>query len=171
MAATDPTPEGTEVCPGIAGATNYMAPSYSERTGLFYVAVREQCDKYYSTPQTHRPGAFFVGSGGTAVPDEKPWGVLKAIDPRTGTAKWEFRYNSPMWGGALATAGGLVFAGDMDGYVMAFDAATGTLLWKSAAGGPITSSPMTYAVDGRQYVAVAAGGSLFSFGLPERVSR
>ena len=76
---------------------------------------------------------------------------------------------------ALATAlgmgaGGLVFAGDMDGYVIAFDAATGKLLWKSAAGGPITSSPMTYAVDGRQYVAVAAGGSLFSFGLPERVS-
>jgi alcohol dehydrogenase (cytochrome c) len=165
---SDPTPEGTNVCPGVAGATNYMAPSYSEKTGLLYVAVREQCDKIFSMPQTPRPGAFFVGSGGTAVSEEKPWGVLKAIDPQTGMPKWEFRYHSPMWGGALATAGGLVFAGDMDGYVMAFDASTGKLMWKTSSGGPVTASPMTYAVDGQQFVTVAAGGSLFSFGLPDK---
>jgi alcohol dehydrogenase (cytochrome c) len=113
----------------------------------------------------HRPGAFFVGSGGSAVPNEKPWGIFKALDPQTGTPRWEFRYHSPPWGGALATAGGLVFAGDMEGYVLAFDAATGKLLWRTSTGGAVTASPMSYAVDGRQYIAVAAGGSLFSFAL------
>ncbi len=162
-----PTPEGTDVCPGVAGATNYMAPSYSPQTGLLYVAVREQCDKIFGVPQKPRPGAFFVGSGGTGVPEEKPWGVFKAIDPQSGTAKWEFRYYSAPWGGALATAGGLVFAGDMEGYVIAFDAATGKLMWRMPAGGAVTASPMSYAIDGQQYIAVAAGGSLYSFGLPE----
>jgi alcohol dehydrogenase (cytochrome c) len=165
---SEPTPQGTDVCPGVAGATNYMAPSYSSQTGLLYVAVREQCDKIFGVPQKHRPGAFFVGSGGTAVPEEKPWGVFKAIDPRTGTSKWEFRYHSAPWGGALATAGGLVFAGDMEGYVMAFDAANGALAWRMPTGGPVTASPMSYSVDGRQYIAVATGGALFSFGLQEK---
>ena len=168
---SDPTPEGTDVCPGIAGATNYMSPSYSQQTGLLYVAVREQCDKIFALPQKHRPGAFFVGSGGTAVPEEKPWGALKALDPQTGAAKWEFRYYSAPWGGALTTAGGLVFSGDMEGYVMAFDAATGKLAWKAPTGGPVRAAPIAYAVDGRQYVAVAAGGSLFAFGLPETSPR
>jgi alcohol dehydrogenase (cytochrome c) len=167
LPGSHPTPEGTDVCPGIAGATNYMASSYSEQTGLLYVAVREQCDKIFSMPQKYRPGNFFVGSGGIAVPEDKPWGALKAIDPETGAAKWEFRYYSAPWGGALSTAGGLVFAGDMEGYVMAFDAATGKLVWKTATGGAVRAAPMAYAVNNRQYVIVAAGGSLFAFGLPE----
>jgi alcohol dehydrogenase (cytochrome c) len=162
---SEPSAEGTDVCPGVAGATNYMSPSYSPQTGLLYVAVREQCDKIFAMAQPHRPGAFFVGSGGTAVPEEKPWGALKALDPHTGATKWEFRYYSAPWGGALATAGGVVFAGDMEGYVVAFDAATGRNLWRMPTGGPITASPMSYAVDGRQHVAVAAGGALFSFAL------
>ena len=164
---TDPTPEGTNVCPGVAGATNYMAPSFSEQTGLLYVAVREQCDRLYNAAQKHRAGAFFVGSGGSAIPEEKPWGALKAIDPRTGQAKWEFRYYSAPWGGSLATAGGLVFAGDMQGYLMAFDAASGKITWRTQIGGAVTASPMSYAVDGKQYVAVASGGALFSFALPD----
>jgi alcohol dehydrogenase (cytochrome c) len=171
VAGSDPTPEGTDVCPGVSGATNFMSPSFSEQTGLMYVAVREQCDKLFSGPQIFRPGAFFVGSGGTAVPEEKPWGALKAIDPQTGASKWEFRYYSAPWGGALSTAGGLVFSGDMEGYVMAFDAGSGKLVWKVLTGGSVLSSPMAYAVDGRQYVAVAAGGSLFAFGLPDSVLR
>jgi alcohol dehydrogenase (cytochrome c) len=164
----EPSREGTNVCPGAAGATNYMAPSYSEQTGLLYVAVREQCDRIFGLPQQHRAGAFFVGSAGSPIPEEKPWGALKAIDPRTGTAKWEFRYYSAPWGGSLTTAGGLVFAGDMEGYLMAFEALTGKIVWRTELGGPVMASPMSYAVDGRQYVAVASGGALFAFTLPEQ---
>jgi alcohol dehydrogenase (cytochrome c) len=169
--ASNPSPDGTDVCPGISGATNFMAPSYSEQTRLLYVAAREQCDRIFSMPQKYRPGAAFVGSGGMAVPDEKSWGALRALDPLTGALRWEFRYHAAPWGGTLATAGGLVFAGDMDGYVMAIDAATGKLAWRLPVGGAVAASPMTYAVDGRQYVAVASGGALFAFGLPEAPAR
>jgi alcohol dehydrogenase (cytochrome c) len=164
---TDPTPEGTDVCPGVAGATNFMSPAYSPQTGLLYVATREQCDRLFASLQAYRPGGIFWGSAFMGIPGEKEWGALRALDPETGTRKWEFRYQSPPWGGALATSGGLVFAGDMEGYVMALDAATGKLLWRTATGGAVFASPMSYAVEGRQFVALAAGGALFAFALPE----
>ena len=91
--------------------------------------------------------------------------------PADRSQRWEFRYRSAPWGGALATAGGLVFSGDMEGYVMAFDAASGKPLWRTPTGGAVFASPMSYAIDGRQYVALAAGGALFAFGLPEPASR
>jgi len=144
-----------------------MSPAWSPDNGLLYVAVREQCDRIFASPQTHRPGGLYWGSAFIGVPDEKEWGALKALDPETGEARWEFRYHSAPWGGALATAGGLVFSGDMEGYVMAFDSGSGKLLWRMPTGGTIFASPISYAVDGRQQVAVASGGALFAFGLPD----
>jgi alcohol dehydrogenase (cytochrome c) len=163
---TDPTPEGNNVCPGVAGATNWMSPSHSPQTGLFYVTAREQCDTYYANPQPYREGRLFFGSTNHAVPGEHRWGALRALDPTTGELKWEFKTFRPSSSGTLATAGGLVFTGDREGYAFAVDAKTGKLVWKAYTGGAVNATPITYSIDGRQYVAVASGSTLFSFGLP-----
>lgn len=85
--------------------------------------------------------------------------------------KWEFKLHAPPWTGVLSTAGGLVFAGDIDGYALALDARTGKLLWNFPTGGNILAAPMTYALDGRQYVVIPSGGTLFAFGLPAPAPR
>jgi alcohol dehydrogenase (cytochrome c) len=163
---TDPTPDGNNVCPGVAGATNWMSPSHNPQTGLFYVTAREQCDTYYSAPQMYKEGRLYFGSTNHAVPGGERWGAVRAIDPASGNIKWEFKTFRPSMTGTLSTAAGLVFSGDRDGYVFALDAATGKLLWKLNVCGPVNSTPITYSIDGRQYVVVAAGSSLFSLGLP-----
>jgi alcohol dehydrogenase (cytochrome c) len=99
---------------------------------------------------------------------EKTSGAMRALDPFTGEKKWEFAYSSPPWGGALSTAGGVVFGGDSEGNFIAFDARTGKDLWHIQLGAAIYSSAMTYAVEGRQYVIIPAGAGLFAFALPER---
>jgi alcohol dehydrogenase (cytochrome c) len=166
---TDPTPDGNYACPGIVGATNWWSPSYSPQTGLFYVAVREQCDKYFSVAQPFKEGRLWFGGGIQAVPGDEAWGALRALDPRTGELKWEFKYHTPPWAGTLATAGGLVFAGEMDGHLMAFDARTGKELWHKQTGAAVWASPMTYAVAGKQYVVIPSGAALFAFALPDSV--
>jgi PQQ-dependent dehydrogenase (methanol/ethanol family) len=168
---TDPTPEGNNVCPGLAGATNWMSPSHNPQTGLFYVTAREQCDTYFSGPQPYREGRLYFGSTNHAVANEQRWGAVRALDPATGEIKWEFKTFRPSYAGTLTTAGGLVFTGDNDGYVMALDAAAGKLLWKVNAGGRVASTPITYSLDGRQYVTYAVGSSIFTFGLPPEPRR
>jgi alcohol dehydrogenase (cytochrome c) len=163
LPGTDPTPEGTYVCPSIDGATNWMSPSYSPQTGLFYVAAREECQTYFSEPQPYEEGRLFWGGTLRNDPDEKDRGALRALDPLTGEMKWEFKHYSAPWAGVLSTAGGLVFSGDMEGYLMAFDAWTGKPLWHFQTGSAVIASPMTYAVDGVQYVVIPAGAALFAF--------
>jgi alcohol dehydrogenase (cytochrome c) len=167
LADSAPTKEGRVVCPGAAGATNWMSPSYSPQTKLFYVVAREQCDTFTAAPQPFHPGRPYIGSVYFKPDDQPAWGALRALDPATGQMRWEFKYLAPSWSGALSTAGGLVFAGDMEGNLVAYDARKGKPLWHFETGSPVYSSPITYAVDGRQYVVVAAGDALFSFALPE----
>jgi alcohol dehydrogenase (cytochrome c) len=164
---SDPTPEGTRVCPGLAGGANWMAPTYDPVTKLFYVPVREACDLYFSSPPVYKQGKGYWGTFPRSDPAEKGHGFLKAIDPISGQAKWMFRYSREPWAGTLSTSGGLVFAGDEDGYLMAFNASSGELLWKLNTGSRIASSPITYAVNGRQYVTIPSGGSLVTFALPQ----
>jgi alcohol dehydrogenase (cytochrome c) len=162
-----PTPEGNRVCPGAAGATNWMSPTYDPQTKLFYVTAREQCDVFSTAPQPYEAGHAYYGSAYFPNDDAEPyWGALRAIDPVTGKMKWEWKHPSPTWSGVLSTAGGLVFTGDAEGNFIALDAASGKALWHFQAGGSVYSSPMSFAVDGKQYVAVAAGSTLFAFGLP-----
>jgi alcohol dehydrogenase (cytochrome c) len=167
MPNSEPTPEGNRQCPGLAGATNWMAPSYNPQTGLFYFAVREQCDIYYSAPPKYIEGKAYWGSVFRGVTDEKEWGLLKAMDPLTGETKWDFRYYRAPWAGTLSTSGGLVFSGDEDGYLMAFDAASGKNLWRFNTGNRLVSSPITYVVNGRQYIAMPSGAVMLAFALPE----
>jgi alcohol dehydrogenase (cytochrome c) len=162
-----PTPEGNRVCPGAAGATNWMSPSYDPLTKLFYVTAREQCDIFATAPQPYEAGHAYYGSAYFPNDEAQPfWGALRALDPATGKVKWEWKHSSPSWAGVLSTAGGLVFSGDAEGNFIALDAATGKALWHFQCGSSVYSSPMAYSVDGKEYVAVAAGSALFTFGLP-----
>ena len=156
---------GNLVCPGALGLTNWYAPSYNPRTKLLYVATSTECDVFTSSPQQYRAGHDFLGS--VYVPDsvERPKGALKALDPMTGEKKWEFPYFSNPNGGALSTAGNVVFAGDSDGNFIALDARTGKALWHVQLGAAVYSTAITYKVDGKQYVTLPVGSALFTFAL------
>jgi len=167
LPGSNPSAGGTLVCPGAGGGTNWMSPSYNPHTGLLYVACREQCDKFYTSPQAYRQGHLYIGSSWETIPDGKDWGGLRAFDPLTGTLKWDFKYTSAPWGGAMSVAGGVVFAGDMEGNLIALDGRTGQHLWHFQTGSAIIASPISYAVNGRQYVVIPSGSALFAFALPE----
>jgi len=163
---TDPTPKGTYVCPDATGATNWAAPSYDAATGLFYVPVREGCANY--TRETIKPKAGDPFTGGDPQEDHKRGapGAVRAIDPLTGEIRWNFPMHlGTASAGVLSTAGGVLFASDPEGSLLGLDARTGTLLWRYQTGGAIQSSPISYAVDGKQYVAIAGDSTLFVFAL------
>ena len=122
----------------------------------------------------------YMGIGGPAFPEqthpsvppiyrteEEGYGAVRAIDPRTGERKWDFKMVSYTESGVLSTAADLVFSGGMEGNFFALDAVDGRCLWKVGLGGTVANGPITYSVDGHQYVAVAAQGALYAFGLPE----
>jgi alcohol dehydrogenase (cytochrome c) len=162
----EPTPQGTYVCPDQSGATNWASPSWDPQTKLFYLAVRESCALYSSITKEPRPGDPYTGTGQQEDPNLVP-GAIRAIDPQTGGIKWNFDLHQGSVGaGVLATAGGVVFAAAKDGNLIALDARTGAELWHYQTGGEINSSPMSYSVDGKQYVAVASDSALFTFALP-----
>jgi alcohol dehydrogenase (cytochrome c) len=162
-----PTLEGRTVCPGALGSTNWMSPSFSPDAGLFYVTVREQCDIFSTAPQPYEAGHAYYGSAYFPSDKAEPYqGALRALDPETGKLKWEFRHVSPTWSGVLSTAGGLVFTGDAEGNFIALNATSGKTLWHFQMGGAVYASPITYAIDGKQFVAIAAGSAIFTFALP-----
>jgi alcohol dehydrogenase (cytochrome c) len=167
---SEATPEGSFVCPGPDGATNWMSPSYSPAAGLFFVAYKEHCATYYSLGQRFRKGGLYMGGYGQP-PEERPWGSLRALDPLTGEVRWEFKYFSTTWAGVLSTAGGVVFHGNEEGYLIALDAATGKELWHFQTGFRLASAPMTFMVNERQYIAIPSGNSILAFALPDAAIR
>ncbi len=160
-----PTAEGNVVYPGMHGGTNWFSPSYSPETKLFYVASREEGVTFYTENVEYSPGRWYGGGGIRGIPGVEPTGAIKALDATTGQVKWEFKLQSPPWAGLLSTAGGLVFGGSSEGFFFALDAAAGKPLWRFPAGGPIFANPISFLVDGKQHIAVAAGHSLFAFAL------
>jgi len=168
LSSRTPTKEGTYICPGIIGATNWFSPSYNPNTSLFYVMALESCHLYFAKPKPFTPGETYYGTGTKLPPDEHSQKVLIALSLSDGKQAWRYpqagRGNS--WGGTLTTAGGLVFFGDDTGSLEAVDAQTGHNLWHFNTGQSFSASPMTYEMDGVQYVAVCAGSDVFSFVLP-----
>ena len=164
----DSRPEGSiAVYPSLGGGTNFQAPSYSEQTGWVYLETSESGQRFLRTPQQYEQGKQYQGGRGQGVGDPAIAGI-KALDPETGAIKWEYKLSrGSLSAGVLATAGGLVFAASSDGNLIALDARTGAPLWHFSAGSVIAASPMSYAVDGKQFIAIAAGGALYSFALPE----
>jgi alcohol dehydrogenase (cytochrome c) len=163
-----PTKEGTYICPSILGATNWFSPSYNPKTGLFYVMALERCDLFFAKPQVFTKGETYYGTGTKLPPNEHDQKILMALSVRDGKEAWRYLQTGPgnSWGGTLTTAGGLVFVADDADSLEAVDAETGHALWHFNSGQSFSASPMTYAVDGVQYVAISAGSDVFSFALP-----
>ena len=164
----EPSPQGTRVCPSQDGATNWFSPSYNPATGLYYIQTFEKCSIYSKAdPGTWTPGREYLGGSQHTVREDKPARVLKAISITTGKIAWELPQPGPAesWGGTLSTATGLVIFGEEGGALMAADAVTGKPLWSFATNQVWKASPMTYMFDGKQYVAVAAGGNIIAFGI------
>ena len=164
-----PDEDGNKTCPDLGGGTNFMSPSFDPTTNLFFVTARETCATFYGYEQKFIQGEQYTGGGTQRPRDQKNFGALRAIDPVTATLKWEFRYTSVSASGVLTTASGLVFAGDGDGNLMAFDSRTGKNLWHYQLGASMRSTAgTTYMLDGRQYLLVPAGSMLTAFALPAR---
>ena len=161
--ATVPSTKGALVYPDDDGSANWFSPSYSPRTGFFYQNVREKGAYYFKTETQYQPGRFYLGAFKREIPNEEPFGTLRALRALSGETAWEFRLHSPPWGGLLATAGDLVFSGTIEGDFFALDAVTGKLLWRIQTGGQIWANPMSYQFEGQQYVAIAAGSALLVF--------
>lgn len=164
-----PNEEGSVTCPDITGGTNFWPPSFDPATQTFFVNAREACMTYFAFKPEYKSGERFTGGAGQRLrPSQSPaYGALRALDPVTGERKWEFKYLTPSSAGLLTTASGLIFSGDAEGNVLALDSRGGKLLWHYQMGAPLHgTSPITYMVDGRQYVLVPAGTTLTAWALP-----
>jgi alcohol dehydrogenase (cytochrome c) len=190
-----PQPAGMPVYPGSQGGTNWYPPSYSPRTGLMYVSTWEDQGMLFgATPVVYKEGLAYGGGsflpfvpstdspakgilGAPGVPnlrrgpinnwtDAAGHGAVLAIDPATGKPKWKFLMTDVTDSGILTTASDLLITGGREGYLQILQARTGELLWKTNLGAQMLSSPITYSVNGKQYVATIAGLSLFTFALP-----
>jgi alcohol dehydrogenase (cytochrome c) len=173
-----PTPAGNDVYPGVQGGTNWYSPSFSPRTGLFYLTTWDDYHtSYFSWEQQYEPGKSFTG--GTArgpfpaisrdpfIRWSPDWGygAVRALNPQTGEKVWEYKMRDVSDAGILTTASDILFSGNREGYFFALDARTGKELWKRYLGSQVAAGPVSYMADGVQYVSVAAGHSLFTFAL------
>jgi len=140
------------------GGKNWMPMAYSPDTKLFYVPANEWGMDIWNEPVTYKKGAAYLGAGFTIKPLYDDYiGALRAIDPTTGKIVWEYKNPAPLWGGVLTTHGNLVFTGTPEGFLKVFDAKTGKELWKFNTGSGVVGCPITWEMDGEQYVAVNSG--------------
>jgi len=153
-----------EVCPHFHGTRNLNSPSFSPETGLYYTGINNSCMDVTYVSEEYVPGRVFRGIGSRVkmVPGYDYIGEFVAFNPVTGERAWEYRPESgaAMTASALATAGGIVFGGTADRRLFALDAESGEPLWETRLNGDISGAPVTFTVDGRQYLAVGAGGRI-----------
>jgi alcohol dehydrogenase (cytochrome c) len=157
-----PTTEGLRefVCPGSLGGNNgSFTYAYSPRTRLMYVPIIESCLALIKERTDFKTGDVYLGGslGDSDGTTGTSYGHLSALDPATGKIKWRYRDRYPLVGGALATGGGLIFTGNQEGYALALDEANGKVLWQFQTGSAVRSQPITFKIDGRQYVAIGSG--------------
>jgi len=171
-----PSRQGAKTWPGVQGGTNWYAPSFSPRTGLFYLTAWDDYHStYFTWDQQYEQGKWYAGGGVKApVPPtrrdaimrrtpEDGYAAVRALDPLTGKKVWDYPMADMSESGLLTTASDLLFSGNREGHFFALDAKTGKLLWRRYLGGQIIASPMTYMANGHQYVAIASGTGLFVF--------
>ncbi len=173
-----PTPTGVRMLPGANGGSEWSPVAYSPQTQMVYILGLHQPMWYITHSAPYERGRLWLGSAFVSIPGEEQWGTFTAIDVNTGKIVWQNKMPNPLIGGALATAGGLVFTGgDGTGNFYAFDARTGKELWRFQCGAGVNAAPISFEVDGEQFIAVAAGGNfqlgyrygdaIFVFGLPK----
>jgi len=160
-----PTAEGVRMLPGANGGSEWSPTAVNPNLGYMYVLGLEQPMNYITHSAPLEKGKLWLGSAFKAVPGEKQFGTFTAINLNTGKRAWQVTTEQPMIGGALATAGNLVFTGEGNGHFNAYDARTGKVLWTFQAGAGCNAPPVSYMLDGKQYIAVACGGN-FQLGYP-----
>ncbi len=186
--------ESVFVSPPFLGGTNWHPMSYSPNTGLFYIPANHWGMDYWTEKLTYKAGSAYLGQGFRIKKlFDDHVGTLRAIDPKSGKIAWEHKEKFPLWAGTLTTAGGLLFTGTSDGFVKAFDAKNGKELWKFQTGSGVVSVPITWEMDGEQYVSmqsgyggavplwggdmadltkqVTQGGSVWTFKLPKQLAK
>ncbi|MBT9246013.1 PQQ-dependent methanol/ethanol family dehydrogenase (plasmid) [Gemmobacter fulvus] len=150
--------ETIQVTPPFLGGKNWNPMAYSQKTGLFYVPANNWTEDYWTENVTYQAGAAYLGQGFRIKRlFDDHIGTLRAYDPATGEKKWEHKEEFPLWAGVLATAGDVVFTGTSDGFVKAFHSETGEVLWEFQTGSGIISQPVTWELDGKQYLGIASG--------------
>jgi alcohol dehydrogenase (cytochrome c) len=162
LPANETTESGVVTCPAVRGATNWYSTAYSPSNRLYYVMTVEDCGMYRKAED----GGF----GGYRNPKDPAQKILRAFDINTGKVTWQIALPGPAqsnYAGVLLTSGGLLFFGESSGGFAAVDARTGKYLWHFETNHAMKASPMTYAIDGRQYIAIASGSNVLSFALPE----
>jgi alcohol dehydrogenase (cytochrome c) len=152
-----PTEQGTEICPGPAGAKEWPHAAYSQRTGLLYTPVVDACGTFRMKRGEFHEGMPYWGGEATVLPSQVNGGQVKAFDPGTGREVWSWKSPHAIVASLLATGGDLVFVGEPTGEFSALNARTGERLWQFQTGSGIHSNPVTYSVAGKQYIAVPSG--------------
>jgi alcohol dehydrogenase (cytochrome c) len=155
-----PTKDGARMLPGANGGVEWSPMAVNPTLGLSYAVNLHQPMTYHVESTAYPKGKLWLGGAFKVIPAEEQWGNVTAVDYNTGKLRWQVKTQQPMIGGALATAGGLVFAGEGNGQFKAYDAETGAVLWKFQAGAGVNAPPASYTIDGKQYIVVAAGGNV-----------
>lgn len=166
----EPSPQGTRTCPSVEGATNWPSTAFNPATRLFYLMAQEGCGIFTKQPESWQQGRSFYGGTTRRAPDDPSVKYLRALDIESGKVVWEIPDvgGGIIASGVVSTAGGLVFYGDSTGgTLVAADARTGARLWHFTTGQPWRTSPMTYAVEGAQYLGVVAGATVMVFGVED----
>jgi len=175
--AIDPTEEGVLLWPGVQGATNWYSPSYSPVTGLFYLTAWENQGFYRKDEAEYVEGEFFLGGiPEMEVAEEPGYAAVRALDPKTGEKVWDFELVGKPWSGVMSTAANVVFAGSYEGYFYALDGETGEELWRVYLGGAglgglggaaMSTAPITFLSNGKQFVTMSSGNGVFTFALAD----
>jgi glucose dehydrogenase len=150
--------KATDICPSWMGGKNWQPTSFNPNTGLVYIAANNMCQDMQATEVNYRRGMFYLGNDFKVVAGHGDYlGQLVAFNPATQKPAWTMNLPLPWNGGTMTTAGNLVFFGDIQGMFHALDAKTGKELWRMNVGSGVGAGPVSFAVDGKQYVAVLAG--------------
>ncbi|MHA1527726.1 MAG: pyrroloquinoline quinone-dependent dehydrogenase [Alphaproteobacteria bacterium] len=154
-----PTADGARMLPGANGGVEWSPMTVNAGLGLVYAINLHQPMTYHVESSPYPEGKLWLGGAFKVIASEQQWGNVTAVDYNTGAIRWKVKTPQPMIGGIMATAGGLVFAGEGNGQFKAYDAETGAILWNFQAGAGVNAPPSSYTVDGKQYIVVAAGGN------------
>ncbi len=155
-----PTAKGARMLPGANGGVEWSPIAVDPTQALAYAVNLHQPMTYSVQSSAYPGGKLWLGGAFKVIATEEQWGNVTAVDYNTGHIRWQVKTPQPMIGGALATAGGLVFAGEGNGQFKAYDSETGSVLWSFQAGAGVNAPPTSYAAGGKQYVVVAAGGNV-----------
>ena len=155
-----PTKDGARMLPGANGGVEWSPMAVDPRLGLTYAINLHQPMTYHVDSTPYPQGKLWLGGAFKVIPSEEQWGNVTAVDYHTGKIRWQVKTPQPMIGGILATAGGLVFTGEGNGWFRAYDSGSGAILWSFQAGAGVNAPPSSYTVEGKQYIVVAAGGNV-----------